>query len=103
VCVKNIHHGGLMQKWPRPLLLTRNAGLLKGEIVLENISLRKDVIRSALSRSAQGLPDYDISRGLIRELRIRIPWARVLSQSSPVLQVKRLRSQVAGCCAYGPV
>jgi hypothetical protein len=59
------------------------SGILGGDLVLENLTLRKDVVQNALQ-----LPlDYDISRGVIRELRLSIPWTRILSQSQPVLQI----------------
>lgn len=59
------------------------AGILGGDLVLENLTLRKDVLQNALN-----LPtDYDISRGVVRELRLNIPWTRILSQSQPVLQI----------------
>lgn len=48
-------------------------GLLGGNIVLENLELRKDVIQELM-----GIPlGFDLSRGFIKELRISIPWTRL--------------------------
>jgi len=58
-------------------------GILGGDVVLEDLRLRKDVLQNALN-----LPtDYDIARGVVRELRLTIPWTRILARSQPVLQV----------------
>jgi hypothetical protein len=45
-------------------------GLLSGDTVLRNLELRKDVLREAFAIPSK----YDILRGVIRELRITIPW-----------------------------
>lgn len=51
-------------------------------MVLENLRLRKDVLQNALQ-----LPtDYDIASGGVRELRLTIPWTRILARSQPIIQ-----------------
>lgn len=51
-------------------------GLLGGNIVLENLELRKDVIQELM-----GIPlGFDLSRGFIKELRISIPWTRLTTK-----------------------
>lgn len=48
-------------------------GLLGGDLVLENLELRRDVVQELL-----GIPTaFDLSRGFIKELRIHIPWTRL--------------------------
>ncbi|CAM9544192.1 unnamed protein product, partial [Ectocarpus fasciculatus] len=53
-------------------------GLMGGDVVLENLELRKDVLHDIGGIST----DYDFSRGFIKELRIHIPWTRL--QSRPI-------------------
>ena len=51
-------------------------GLLGGDLVLENLELRKDVVQELL-----GIPmAFDLDRGFIKELRIHIPWTRLTSK-----------------------
>lgn len=56
---------------------------ITGDVVLEELSLRKNLLRNLLN-----LPlEYDIARGTAKELRVSIPWARIIAQSQPVVQV----------------
>lgn len=56
---------------------------ITGDVVLDNLSLRKNLLRNLLN-----LPlEYDIARGTAKELRLSIPWARIIAQSQPVVQV----------------
>jgi hypothetical protein len=56
---------------------------ITGDVVLDNLSLRKNLLRNLLN-----LPlEYDIARGTAKELRLSIPWARMIAQSQPVVQV----------------
>lgn len=51
-------------------------GLLGGDLVLENLELRKDVVQELL-----GIPTaFDLNRGFIKELRIHIPWTRLTTK-----------------------
>ena len=56
---------------------------ITGDVVLEDLALRKNLLRNLLN-----LPlEYDIARGTAKELRVSIPWARIIAQSQPVVQV----------------
>ena len=49
-------------------------GLLGGDVVLENLELRHDVLQRVLGDKA---PEFKLARGYIRELRIKIPWTQL--------------------------
>ena len=51
-------------------------GVFGEDIVLHDLELKKDVLQSSLDIA----PRFDFKRGFIRELRILIPWTKLLSQ-----------------------
>lgn len=51
-------------------------GVFGEDIVLHDLELKKDVLQSSLDIP----PRFDFTRGFIRELRILIPWTKLLSQ-----------------------
>lgn len=53
--------------------------------MLEDVRLQPGILRHLLGAEAGA--DLDLARGTARELRISIPWARILAQAQPVLQV----------------
>ena len=60
-----------------------NAGIT-GDVVLEDVRLQPGLLRHLLGPAKGG--DYELARGTVRELRLTVPWARILAQSQPVLQ-----------------
>ncbi|CAH0516636.1 unnamed protein product [Peronospora belbahrii] len=52
-------------------------GLFGGDLVLNDLKLKRHVLRESLEIPSS----FDFSRGFIRELRIQIPWTQLLSQS----------------------
>ncbi|CAM9514986.1 unnamed protein product, partial [Phaeothamnion confervicola] len=53
-------------------------GLLGGDVVLEDLEIRRDVLQEILRVPTH----YDVARGYIKELRVHIPWTRL--QSRPI-------------------
>ena len=66
-------------------------GLTGGDVVLEHLSLRRDLVRNFLGVERA---NFDVVSGFIRELRIAIPWTSLLS--SPVeIQIDSVEIVVA--------
>ncbi|GMF17975.1 unnamed protein product [Phytophthora lilii] len=51
-------------------------GLFGGDLVLNDLEIKRHVLRESLELPAS----FDFSRGFLRELRIHIPWTQLLSQ-----------------------
>jgi hypothetical protein len=54
-------------------------------VVLEDVRLQPGILRHLLGPQAGA--DLELARGTVRELRLSIPWARILAQAQPVIQV----------------
>lgn len=57
---------------------------ITGDVVLEDVRLQPGILRHLLGPEAGA--DLELARGTVKELRLSIPWARILAQAQPVLQ-----------------